>query len=1013
MRALLLLIPLLFECTGTAGLVDEPVASKKAEAEVILNRPIFEEIEAPKKKKKKRKAPIQVSEESILAVEDKLAGMTIEEKIGQLIMPAVYTNEGSAEIKKAERWVKDYNIGGIMYLRNSKKSSSPAAQARITNQLQAAADIPLLVSIDAEWGLDMRLDSTIQFPRQLTLGAIQDNELIYQMGKEIGRQCKRMGIHMNFAPVVDVNNNPNNPVINDRSFGENMYNVAEKGVAYMRGLHDAGVLATAKHFPGHGDTDKDSHKTLPVINHDRNRLDSLELYPFRRMIESRLGGMMIAHLAMPRLEPEPTRPSTLSTNVVTNILRNELRYDGLIITDAMNMQGVTKYYPPGIAEVEALKAGNDILLLPRDVSMAFTSIKDAVQNGEITEARLDQSVRKILFAKRWLGILDTVATVNPSWLTVDLTKSEVRLLNQRLHEKSITLVKNDRSVLPLTNLKELKIASIGIDDGELTPFQIALDPYAPIQHFSVNVQASELEFNKLKNDLKDFDLVLVGLVNPSRFKAREFGITLAMKAFFRQLNEENKLVLSVFGNPYSLGSFTDQSTLICGYDRVPEAQKATAEAIFGVIPFQGKIPVGAGYLPHTYGNVTVGGTRLKYSEPYELGLEDYDFYKIDSIAQAAIQKRAAPGCQILIAKDNKVIYNKAFGYHTYSKRKKVKTTDLYDLASITKIAATVPSLMYAYDRGMIHPNDELQKHLFITKGSNKARMKVGEVLNHTAGMKSWIPFYIRTLEEDGKLKDLYTTKKDNSHTIEITNKIYLQNDYPRDSMLLRILEADNNTRGRYVYSDLGYYLFKEFVEEKFNQPLDQFANSNFFRPLGMSTMTYNPSKTFSKRRIVPTEKDDYWRNELVHGYVHDMGAAMQNGIGGHAGLFANANDLAIYMQMLLNEGTYGGVKFFEPSTVKYFTRKYNNNSRRALGFDKPELDQNKIGPTCDAAPASSFGHSGFTGTYTWADPENDLIYIFLSNRVHPTSSNKKLITEGVRTEIQAAIYETLKTRLIQ
>ncbi len=995
----MLAITLLFECSS-AGLVDTPDADNVID-ERVKNTPIYAALDVPKKKSK----PVQALESASIEVETKLAEMTVEEKIGQLFMSAVYTNKGPAEVKRAKALVKDYHLGGVALFRDSKKTSSPTQQVAFTNDLQAQARIPLMVSIDAEWGLDMRLDSTVQFPRQLTLGAIQDDQYIYNMGFEIGRQCKRMGIHMNFAPVVDVNNNPNNPVINDRSFGENMFQVANKGTAYMRGLHDAGVLATAKHFPGHGDTDKDSHLTLPQINHDRRRIDSLEFYPFRQMIENRLGAMMIAHLNIPALDPSPNRPSTLSTPIVTGVLRNEMGFDGLIITDALNMKGVTNTFPPGTIEVEAIKAGNDILLFSVDVPKAFQAIKSALQTGEITESRIDASVRKILYAKRWLGILENVATSNPQHVTDDINQGSVKLLKQQLHEKSITLVKNDDLKLPLSDLSKLKIATVSINDGKLTPFQSTLDNYAPMTHFSVSASDSEVSYNNLLKRLEGYNMVLVGLVNQSRYSSRGYGISLATKTFLRQLNDQNKLVLSVFGNPYSIENFVNYRTVICGYDGAAEAQKAAAEAIMGVIGFEGRLPVAAGYLPVNYGNITTGNMRIKHAQPYEIGLEDHAFYKLDSIAKAAISIKATPGCQLLVAKDNKIVYHKAFGHHTYSRKRRVQLNDVYDVASITKISSTLPALMFGYERGVFHPEDQLQQHLFITKGSNKANMKIAEVLNHTSGLKSWIPFYTSTLTEDGKLNNLYARTKSSGKDIEIAKGMYLQSNYPKDSMMMKILKADNNPRGRYVYSDLGYYLFQHMLEEQYSQPLEEFVERTFYQPLGMSTMGYNPTKRFPLNKIVPTEKDEYWRNQLVHGYVHDMGAAMQDGVGGHAGVFSNANDLAIYMQMLLNKGTYGGQKYFEPSTIEYFTRRYSQKSRRGLGFDKPETDRNKIGPTSESTPASAFGHTGFTGTCAWADPENNLIFIFLSNRVHPTMDNKKLITEDIRPQIQEAIYE--------
>ncbi len=939
-------------------------------------------------------------------IERKLASMTLEEKIGQLLMIAVYSNKGNAEVQAAKRLIKDHHLGGIMFLRDTKKTSSPTRQLQITNELQRASRTPLMVAIDGEWGLSMRLDSTVAFPRQLTLGAHNDNHLIQEMGKEIGRQCKRLGIHINFAPVVDVNNNPNNPVINDRSFGENMFNVADKGMAYMRGLHEAGVLACAKHFPGHGDTDTDSHYALPQINHSRRRLDSLELFPFKRLIEARLGTMMVAHLNIPSLDPSPGKPSVVSKPIVTDLLRRDLRFDGLVFTDALNMKGATNYSPSGKLEVEALKAGNDVLLFPLRVSTAIEGIKQALNNGEITEARIDESVRRILAAKRWMGILEKPFYPGTSFVHEDLNRPATKYLAQRLYEKSITVVKNDNNLLPLRDLRNYRIATVGIDNGKRTPFQTALDDYAPMTHFSISGNATDAEFNQLLSKLKGYNLVLVGLVNSSRYPSRNFGVTMPIKSFLRMSALQSNTVVSVFGNPYSLAHFADYKYLICGYDRATEAQRAAAQVIFGALQANGKLPVAASYLPQGSGiPLLTGNLRLKHTNPNEIGLDQANFYKVDSVANAAIRIGATPGCQILITKDNKVIYHKSFGYHTQNKRRKVRNSDIYDLASITKITASVPSIMKAYEEGKIGLNDRLSRLLPEAANTNKAFMTPAEILTHTSGLRSWIPFYKKTIDKNKRLNSNYSRSYSNTYSYKIANNMYIKPSYEKDSMRAYIYAEDNNARGRYVYSDLGYYLFKEILERKYSSPLENLVQDNFYKPLGLKTLMYNPLDKFPADQIVPSEKDNYWRNQTVHGYVHDMGAAMQGGVGGHAGIFGNASDLAVYMQMFLNKGTYGGVQFFRPETVKRFTRKQNSKSRRALGFDKPELDTRKIGPTSEYAPASSFGHTGFTGTYAWADPDNNLILIFLSNRTYPTASNKRLITQNIRPKVQAEVYK--------
>ncbi len=937
-------------------------------------------------------------------IEDRLAQMTIDEKIGQLFWINVNSNDGRGEIDRAKRLIKDYDVGGIIWFRNTKKSTSPTRQVAYTNELQKAAKSPLIVSIDGEWGPNMRLDSTVKYPRQLALGAISDNRMIYDFGLEIGKQMKQLGIHFNFAPVVDVNNNPNNPVINDRSFGADKYNVANKGVAYMNGMHDAGILCTAKHFPGHGDTDTDSHYDLPVINHDRYRLYDIELYPFRELIQARLSGVMVAHLNVPALDNATNRPTTLSPKVVTDLLQNEMGFDGLIMTDAMNMQALTKYYPSGRAEVEALKAGNDILLYSKDVPTGINAIKAALNTGEITEDRINTSVRKILSAKRWLGILDDVPEIPTSGVTEFLNRREAVQLNKSLREKSITLVNNLDLQIPYKDLSSFSIATVSIDDGKIIPFQNALSPYAKMDHYTISSSASDSEYQNLLTKLSSYNQVIVGLVNQSRFASRSFGITQAQRTFLTQLEGQSKLVLNVFGNPYSLQYFENYRNLICAYDDHPATQKAAAEALFGVIGYQGSLPVGVNQIPIGSGFFTQGGHRLIYDSPEVFGISSDRFYRIDSIANAAIRSRATPGCVILIAKDNHVVYQKAFGYHTYNKQIRTKTSDLFDLASITKIAGSMPMIMKEYEQGTLNIYQPVSDLLPELRSTNKASMQVGEILNHTSGLKSWIPFYKTTVDKNSKpLPGVYRTTPATGY-LQVAKNLYIKESYEKDSMFLKIHQADNNTRGRYVYSDLGFYFFKDYFETKYQKPYDEYLNEHFISRVGFPSLLYNPLDRFPSSAIIPSEKDDYFRNQEIRGYVHDMGAAMQGGVGGHAGLFGTANDIAIYMQLLLNKGSYGDVQYFQPSTIDTFTRKFNNNSRKALGFDKPELNPNRSGPTSSFASADSFGHTGFTGTFAWADPQNNLIVIFLSNRTYPTMNNRKLLTQNVRPKIQEEAY---------
>jgi len=940
-------------------------------------------------------------------VDSKLANMSIDEKIGQLMMVAAYSSKDQAHENELKQLIRDHHIGGLIFFKGE-----PVKQLRQTNTYQSLSKTPLLIAIDGEWGLNMRLKNTVKYPRQLMLGAIQDNSLIEEMGKQVAQQCKRMGIHINFAPVIDVNNNANNPVINDRSFGEDKYSVAAKGIAYMKGMQDNGILACGKHFPGHGDTDVDSHFDLPVIMHDRARLEEVEFYPFKELINNGLESMMIAHLSIPSLDPTPNQASTLSKPIVTDLLRNEMGFNGLIFTDALNMEGVTKYYKPGEVEVKAFLAGNDVLLFPTDVSTAVSVMKEAVSNGSIQAYELDNSVKRILKAKYKVGLNNYKPAVEER-LVEELNQVSNDLLNRQMAEKAITLVENKNNLIPFLDLETKRIASINIGGNAHNIFQRTLNFYAPVDHYYLSKTASETDIGNLLNALQSYTHVIITLHDLSRHANRAYGTTVQMIDAVNRINQLKESILVVHGSPYTLSKFPGQSTLVCSYEDNPLNQQITAQMLFGAIAMEGALPVSASDEYFAGKSVkTGGGLRLKYTVPEEVGLSRFDFVKIDEIAEEAISTRATPGCVILMAKDGKVIFYKSYGYHTYSKKEKVSPNDLYDLASLTKVAATNLSIMNLYDKGVIDINQGIGNYLSRAKGTNKESITIKNMLLHEAGLVSWIPFYAKTVDENKTPDGNYSKSLTPKFNLEVADGMYMNKDYVGE-MWDTILTSELKNKGRYKYSDVGFYMFKEAVEEQTGTSLATYAENNFYKPLGLSTMTYNPNKKFRKNRIVPTEKDDYFRHQLVHGHVHDMGAAMLGGVSGHAGLFSNANDIAIIFQMLLNKGSYGGKSFFNPSTVDLFTSIQKENNRRGLGFDKPNLDNWDKGPCCEDATPATFGHTGFTGIGAWADPKHNVIYVFLSNRVHPKMNNTKLIKNDFRPRIQQVLYDAMEKSGIQ
>lgn len=932
--------------------------------------------------------------------------LTPDERLAQLFMVAAYSNRDSNHLKELDSLVSKYKIGGLIFFQGG-----PVRQAVMTNYLQSHSKTPLLISLDGEWGLGMRLDSTAKFPRQMTLGAANNDTLVYEMGAEIARQFKRLGMHVNFAPSVDVNNNPLNPVIGSRSFGENKQRVAELGIQYMNGMQDNGILACAKHFPGHGDTDSDSHKTLPVIKKSKERMDTLELYPFRELIRNGVGSMMVAHLYIPAYDTTTNQASTLSSKVVKNLLQDTLGFQGLIFTDALNMKGVSKFYGAGEVSLRALLAGNDVLLFAENVPVAMKIIKQAIAEGKITQDKIDRRCKKVLRTKAWVG-LDNYQPVKLENLYEDLNTVKSEVIIRKGFSEAITLINNKNNLLPLRNLNKLNIACVSIGDTSQNAFFSRANDYAPVKCFNIKPDADSALYIKTKALLAGFNTVLINVQSTSSQPTKNFGVSPHTVKMINELNDgSRKIVLSVFGNAYTLnrlpgGELTDG--LIMAYEENAFTLDYTAQLIFGGIGAKGKLPVNVNTVFTINSGLNSHPTRLGYTIPEMMGYNTNNFRKIDSIASDGITKHAFPGCQILVAQKGKVIYRKNFGGHTYERNTiPVSDKSIYDIASITKIAATLPVVMELTDKKKIDIDNKLSTYLPELLLTNKKDIVLRDMLAHQSGLKAWIPFYQNTMKE-GKLDDfIYSTSQNENFPYRVAEKLYIRKIY--SEMIYSAINESELGKKEYVYSDLGYYYLKRMAEKLTETPLDIFAKNNYYKKLGMNNTTYHPRDYFSLERLVPTEYDMTFRNQLIQGDVHDPGAAMLGGVGGHAGLFSNANDLAKLMQLYLQMGEYGGERFFSEATLKEFTKCQfcANGNRRGLGFDKPEQN-GKSGPTCDCVSYLSFGHTGFTGTYAWSDPDKKVVYIFLSNRVYPDADNKKLIDMNIRTKIQEAIYEIVK-----
>uniref|UniRef100_UPI0040473209 glycoside hydrolase family 3 N-terminal domain-containing protein n=1 Tax=Algoriphagus sp. TaxID=1872435 RepID=UPI0040473209 len=928
--------------------------------------------------------------------------LTFEERLGQLFMVAAYSNKDQAHVDQISALIEEENLGGLIFFQGG-----PDRQARLTNYYQAQSKTPLLIAMDAEWGIGMRLDSTLSFPKAMTLGAIQNPRLIQEMGAEIARQFHLLGMHVNFAPVVDVNSNPENPVIGFRAFGEDKERVAQRAIAYMKGLQDNGILANAKHFPGHGDTENDSHYTLPVIQHPANRIWDIDLYPYQRLFKENLMSVMVAHLNVPSLSQGTGLPTSLSKPVVTDLLQKRMNFKGLIFTDALNMRGVTIKNKPGEVDLQAVLAGNDVLLFSENVPKAKELILEAVEQGLLTEEEIDRRVKKILKAKYWAG-LNSYAPIDTYQIADKLTGTKTKEIIEKLYGEAITVASNRDDLLPLGRLDVRKIASLSIGD-EGQEFSTYLNQYTQVDHFTIPKASGESAHYNLMKKIEDYDVVVVGLMGVTNSPRRNFGIAPGDVSLIQSLEKRQQVVTVLFGNVYAAKNLEGLSHVVLAYENSPFTQKLVPQILFGARPANGILPVSVS-TEFTQG---VGGflnsqNRLAYGSPESVGMDAGKLDKIDEVAATMIEKKAAPGARVLVVKDGTVIFDRSYGHLDYEKTAPVTSETVYDLASVTKVAATTLAAMFLHSRGELDLSKSVGDYLPELKKTNKGPLLLKDVLVHEAGLKAYIPHYNKTLAS-GKWNPIYYQDSlSQDYSLPISNAMYGRNSL-RDSLWKWTIESELLPKPHnYVYSDLTMYFMQEIIERIVNQPINEFLEQQFYAPLGLQTLTFKPFEKLPLQQIAPTEKDQTFRNRQIQGYVHDPGAAMYGGVAGHAGLFGTAQDLAVIMQLLLNGGSYGDVALLQPETIDAFTKRQSTRSRRGWGWDKPDPEKGKGGSAGKLAPKSTFGHTGFTGTCVWADPENKLSYIFLSNRVYPSATNTKLLDMGIRTQIHDLIYEAIK-----
>lgn len=948
-------------------------------------------------------------------VDNKLQSMTLKQKIGQLFIHTVAPYTTQSNKQNISDAVKEYGIGGLLF-----SGGEIGKQIELTNYAQSMAEIPLLITFDGEWGLAMRLKGTPSFPRNRVLGCIQNDTLLYEYGKEVARQLREIGVHVNFAPVADIDNNPKNPVINTRSFGSDRENVERKVVAYSRGLQDGGVLAVCKHFPGHGDTEVDSHKSLPVLPFTRERLDSIELYPFRKAIEAGVGGMMVGHLNVTSLD---NKAASVSHAVVTELLKNELHFSGLVFTDALEMKGISSN--PYVS-AQALIAGNDMVLAPRNLKRELDGVLKAVKEGKITEDEINKKCRKVLTYKYAFG-LDRRPVVAKEGVMARINKSYTNDLMNRIKTSAVTVIKDSDEMLPLDlSLSGTVVLNVSSTLSETYPFYNQINDTYPVTWLHANLDSLQY----LKKKITPAQRIIVAVYTSKVDK---------YKKVLAELAKGKPTILICFNSHKVLQKLDDvvaqSSAVVLAHSDDKPVQKFVAEMLLGNKRVDGRLSVDYNDEYKAGLGVVVDPDKPRRYKPEEFGMDSKGLARIDSIAMYGIENGAYPGCHVLVWKNGYPVYNKCFGTHTYESDRKVKENDLYDLASLTKTTATMLAVMKLYDDGKLNLTDKISNYVPEMKSTNKENITIQELLYHESGLPAYLPFYKKAIDTKSCKGGMYKKYKDANHSVKVANNLYICTNYSflpewvsdketseyslrvSDNMYIKpefksvVLKeiADTPLKGHsYRYSCLNFMLLKEAVENISGMPMDEFLEENFYKPMGLVHTMYNPLKRYSKDEIIPTVKEDFLRKGPVHGYVHDEAAAMLGGVSGNAGLFSTAKEVATIYQMLLDKGVMGDRRYLTRATCELFLTMKSKNSRRGLGFDKPDKEKPENGYCAPETPASVFGHTGFTGTCAWADPDNDLVFVFLCNRIYPNPCDRKnLMKLKIRPAIQQAIYQAI------
>ncbi|MFK7845690.1 MAG: glycoside hydrolase family 3 N-terminal domain-containing protein [Rhodothermales bacterium] len=909
-----------------------------------------------------------------------LSNLTLEQKVSQLFFPfayGVYQSSDDPAYKRLVDLVERFEVGGVVFFQGD-----PFSQAQLANDLQNLSNLPLVTAQDMETGAGFRLKSTTNFPSAMAFGATRNTDLAYAAGLVTAREARALGVYQVFAPVADINNNAANPVINIRSYGERPELVADMVTAFTFGLQDGNVIATVKHFPGHGDTATDSHSDLPVLPFNRARLDSVELVPFRAARDAGIMSVMMGHLALPELEPDISIPATLAPAVVTSLLREEMGFKGLIVSDAMRMTGITKSFGTGESAVRALEAGVDILVLSQDEEAAHAAIIRAVKEGRLTEERIDESVKRLLTTKEWLG-LNKNRLLDPKLTRQVVATNYHTMLSETVAREAVTLVRNRNNLVPFENApRRVSIVTISdTDEAERgTYFRKLFKDEASnsvVSSHLIDIRSTNDDFNKIISRTSNADLVIIPIYRPFRSGTNKISLPARIESFKNRLVRQNKpTILISFGSPYMVSALTQQPNVyIAAYGESESSEKAVVQALFGKSDIKGKLPITIPGL-YSYGDgIQIAQRFAREGYPEEVGMSSSSLSRVDSLINASISDKAFPGAAVAIGRPNVLTKLDAYGFYTYKSEQRVATDSKFDLASLTKIVATTTAVMQLYEQGKLRLDDKVASFLPQFGQNGKDGLTIRHLLTHTSGMIPFRPFY----------KEGITTRKGVIDEIYATELVY-----PPGTEV--------------KYSDFNMIMMALVVEKITGQGFAAYTSQKIFQPLGMKDTGFRRAGAGSDRTIVPTEIDQVFRKKLIQGEVHDETAYVLGGTAGHAGLFSTAKDLSHFAFMMMNEGVHDGKQFLKPETVRLFTTAVDPGKHsRALGWDtKSPEGYSSAGQLFST---KSFGHTGFTGTSMWIDPETELFVILLTNRVHPTRENSKM--GPIRAKLADIAFESV------